>query len=242
MTVYGQDWASYQPDNPSTTGLDFAFIKATEGASYINPRMAAQVATARAAGLVVGFYHFVRAGDMKAQAAFFVDKAVSVEGDPLFLDWEDAGVSCAQKDEFLAEVKRLRGATHRVGLYCNQDYWLNRDTTSNAGDALWIADYVTPGAPRIEAKWLFHQYTDKPLDKDLGAFADKAALRAWCTGTETAPKPATKKPAAKVYVVKSGDTLSAIADKHKTTVAKLVKANNIKHPDRITVGQRIKLV
>ncbi|MFF1418346.1 glycoside hydrolase family 25 protein [Streptomyces sp. NPDC058280] len=179
MSIKGIDVSSYQSSTYGTAGLDFVFVKATEGTSYINPRMTAQAQHARAAGLVVGFYHFLRPGDMKAQAAYFVEECASIEGDPLFADWEDTGVSCAEKDSFLAQVKRLRGDTHRVGLYCGQYFWLNRDTTSDAGDALWIADYVTAGKPRIKATWTFHQYTDTPVDTNLGAFADRAALRKW---------------------------------------------------------------
>ena len=41
------------------------------------------------------------------------------------------------------------------------------------------------------------------------------------------------------YVVKSGDTLSAIAKKYETTVAKLVKDNNIKNANLIYTGQKI---
>ncbi|RUL51277.1 LysM peptidoglycan-binding domain-containing protein [Lysinibacillus antri] len=41
------------------------------------------------------------------------------------------------------------------------------------------------------------------------------------------------------YVVKSGDTLYAIAKKYNTTVAKLVSENNIKNPDLIYPGDRI---
>ena len=41
------------------------------------------------------------------------------------------------------------------------------------------------------------------------------------------------------YTVKSGDTLSAIAVKYNTTVAKIVKDNNIKNPDLIFAGQKI---
>lgn len=44
------------------------------------------------------------------------------------------------------------------------------------------------------------------------------------------------------YTVKKGDTLTAIAAKYKTTVAKLVKANNIKNPDLIYAGQKLKIV
>ncbi|WP_399088043.1 GH25 family lysozyme [Streptomyces sp. BBFR2] len=241
MTVKGIDVSSYQSATYSTKGLDFVFVKATEGTTYINPRMTAQAAHARRNGLVVGFYHFLRPGDMKAQARYFVEKCPSVEGDPLFADWEDSGVSCAQKDAFLAEVKRLRGAAHRVGLYCNQSYWTTRDTTSNAGDALWIADYVAAGAPRIKARWTFHQYTDRPLDTSLGAFADRAALRRWATGSTAVPSKPTPKPSG-TCVVRAGDTLSGIAARYGTTVAKLAKANGISNPNLIRVGQTIKIV
>lgn len=39
------------------------------------------------------------------------------------------------------------------------------------------------------------------------------------------------------YIVKKGDTLSAIAKKYGTTVAKLAKANAIPNPDIIHTGQ-----
>lgn len=41
------------------------------------------------------------------------------------------------------------------------------------------------------------------------------------------------------YTVQKGDTLSAIAKKYNTTVDKLVKANNIKDPNVISVGQKL---
>src|SRR5690625_904002 len=43
------------------------------------------------------------------------------------------------------------------------------------------------------------------------------------------------------YVVKKGDTLTQIAKNHNTTVNELVKANNIKDPNVIRVGQKIKI-
>lgn len=43
----------------------------------------------------------------------------------------------------------------------------------------------------------------------------------------------------KTYTVKSGDTLSGIASKYKTTVAKIVKDNNIKNANLIYPGQKI---
>lgn len=43
------------------------------------------------------------------------------------------------------------------------------------------------------------------------------------------------------YTVKKGDTLSSIATMHKTTVPALVKLNSLKDPDKLSVGQKLKL-
>ncbi|EKX61332.1 glycoside hydrolase family 25 protein [Streptomyces ipomoeae] len=181
----GMDVSSHQPSAYATDGLSFVFIKATEGRTYTNPKLTAQTKTARDADLVVGFYHFLWPGNLDAQAEYFVGKAPEKAGDILAVDWESTGdgthATNAEKDRFIRKVKRLR-PNHRVVLYCNRNYWLTVDSTSYAGDGLWIADYVTAGKPRIKAKWRFHQYTDSPLDKNVADFASKAALREWAAG------------------------------------------------------------
>jgi GH25 family lysozyme M1 (1,4-beta-N-acetylmuramidase) len=188
MTITGIDVSAYQPVKFNTRGAEFVFIKATEGRGWKSDKQSGQTRHAREHGLVVGFYHFLRPGDMAQQARHFVETAASIEGDPLFADWEDSRVSCAKKDQFLAEVERLRGATHRIGLYCNVDFWLHRDTTSNAGEALWIAHYNgRPGHPGIRANWRFHQFKEHPVDTNVGAFPDKKAMQEW---TRKMPVPA----------------------------------------------------
>jgi LysM repeat protein len=57
----------------------------------------------------------------------------------------------------------------------------------------------------------------------------------------TKPAAAAKKEEHQVYTVKKGDTLSEIAQKYGTTVNELVKLNNIKNPNLIYPGQKIKL-
>lgn len=44
-----------------------------------------------------------------------------------------------------------------------------------------------------------------------------------------------------IYTVKTGDTLTAIAKKYKTTVSELVKVNQIKDKNKIYTGQKIKI-
>lgn len=43
------------------------------------------------------------------------------------------------------------------------------------------------------------------------------------------------------YIVKKGDTLSKIAAKYGTTYMVIAKLNNIKNPDKIYVGQKLKI-
>jgi GH25 family lysozyme M1 (1,4-beta-N-acetylmuramidase) len=180
----GIDVSAYQSSSYSTEGVSFVFVKATEGRTYVNPKLSAQTKRARDADCVVGFYHFLWPGNLTAQAEYFVGKAPEKAGEILAVDWETTSdgthASNAEKDRFIRKVKELR-PKHRVVLYCNRNYWLNVDDTSYAGDGLWIADYVTAGKPRIQAAWRFHQYTDDPLDRNVADFASKAALREWAT-------------------------------------------------------------
>ena len=50
-----------------------------------------------------------------------------------------------------------------------------------------------------------------------------------------------KEPKKEYYVVKKGDTLTKIAKKYKTTVKQLVKWNNIKNPNLIKIGQKLRV-
>lgn len=54
-------------------------------------------------------------------------------------------------------------------------------------------------------------------------------------------KKTSTKSSAKYHTVKKGETLSGIANKYKTTVAKLVKLNGIKNKNLIRVGQKLRV-
>lgn len=55
------------------------------------------------------------------------------------------------------------------------------------------------------------------------------------------PEKATTTKEEQVYVVQKGDTLTGIAKKYGTTVQSLVKLNNIKNPDLIRIGQKLRV-
>lgn len=98
------------------------------------------------------------------------------------------------------------------------------------------------------------------LIDDTGAYLDQNGIRVLAVGRQgkpfsginaifrptkkfnvKTPKPSKPKPASNIYIVRSGDTLGAIASRYKTTVTKLVQLNKIKNPNLIRVGQRIRI-
>jgi hypothetical protein len=187
--IYGVDVSNYQPINFALTTpgdghpVDFAIIKVTEGTGYLNPRYTGQRQWARDHGLAVGYYHFGRPGSMVAQADYFMSKLSLAPGESLWFDWEDAGITSAQKDQWIKYVQgKLPG--YRVGLYCNTSFWKSRDTSSFAGDGLWIATGGYPaGSPPVQSSWLIHQYsTAGEYDHDLAQFASRADMLDWAGG------------------------------------------------------------
>lgn len=190
--IKGIDVSSYQGDDFGLSGLDFVVVKASEGTSVTNKLHAAQVKRARGAGLVVGHYHWLSTpppSTMKAQMDYFLDHADAQEDEFLAVDWEEEGVSGAMKDQAVKYLKSKAGG-RKVLLYCNKDFWTRLDTTSYAGDGLWIARYgVAAGKPGIEHSWVIHQWTDSggKLDKNVAGFDSRAAMAKWAGG-----KPASK--------------------------------------------------
>lgn len=189
MTLHGNDVSHYQPDWRPSTGDSFAIVKATEGTTYTSPTHASQVALARAAGMVVGHYHYGHPGNIAAQVSYFLSVANPQAGDVLAFDWEGGTPpSCADKDAFLKGCKTAR-PHNRAIVYANQDFWLNRNPSKYAADGLWLATIGHSSPPTVGTPVLFWQYTDTPLDQDYAYFGSKAELVAWASYT---PKPAPK--------------------------------------------------
>lgn len=84
-----------------------------------------------------------------------------------------------------------------------------------------------------------YDFSKKDCPKDIRAGREGIT---WAKFLDMVKEFAKEKPSdEKVYVVKRGDTLSAIAKRFNTTVDKLVALNNIENRNLIRVGQRIKL-
>jgi hypothetical protein len=184
VTIKGIDVSGYQTTDYPLDGYDFVIVKATEGTSYVNPRHNEQIDRARANNRVVGHYHYLSpSSGISDQMDYFLDHIAAHKDEFLAVDWEDTGVSNSEKDDAIRRLQDKAGG-RKVLLYCNVDFWLNRDTTSFAGDGLWIAHYNgDPGNPGIEHDWLIHQYTSDPIDTNIARFDSRDDMRAWAKGS-----------------------------------------------------------
>lgn len=180
-TIHGVDVSSWQKGWRPDSDDSFVFVKSSEGSTYLNPDRTSQLASARAAGLQVGHYHFMWPNNPESQAEFFVKNSDIQEGDLLVCDWEETNgghPSVEDAAKFQAEVKRLVGGRNLVGLYCNESDWLN--TKVKALDFLWGAKYAK--SHNIKSDQLkFWQYTREPLDQNVGYFKSLEELKVWST-------------------------------------------------------------
>jgi len=162
------DWERVRAD-----GVAFAYVKASEGMTFADPKYTAHVGGAHAARIRTGAYHFARPDtnssdvrrDARAEADFFLALARPRSGDLLpALDLETAGLPpdsmVAWARAWLDRVRRAIGA--RPILYTYPSFWDALGGTSAFRlHPLWIANYEVsephlPGAWRRYAIW---QYT-----------------------------------------------------------------------------------
>lgn len=173
-TVKGVDVSHYQPKvdwkGLKAEGYQFAFLKASEGLSYVDKLFAGHRKNAKAAGLLVGAYHFLRPNvDPIAQARHFARVIGDTKGElPPVLDWETSDSSPGADDvaegvAFLNELEKLTGRTPII--YTGPYFFQSLGSTTRYLNKypLWIAHYGTkcPLVPSPWTYWTFHQYTDK---------------------------------------------------------------------------------
>lgn len=152
-------------------------------------------------------------------------------------------ISKAQRTKnALAFLAAIKAAGYTAGLYCAENWFtdeIDGDAIRDAGYTIWCARLA--GKPRIgdHDAWQY-TWTAKvpgcPGDVDMSEFYRDFAG----TDNPTAAKPTTTTKET-VYTVKRGDTLSAIAAKYGTSHAVLAAYNGISNPNRIHVGQKIKI-
>jgi GH25 family lysozyme M1 (1,4-beta-N-acetylmuramidase) len=173
----------------------FAYVKATEGTTYLSATFAAQYSGAKAAGLFAGAYAFARPNTPAvAQADYFLDHAnVAADGKTLApmldLEWPyklngayvapypcyglSATAMVAWIRAFVAEVRRRTGSATLI--YTTANWWnqCTGSTTTFADQPLNVASFSsTPptALPTSWSSWSVWQYAASgalPGDQDV---------------------------------------------------------------------------
>lgn len=153
----------------AAAGADFAWCKATEGASFRDPRFAANWAGIHAAGLVGGAYHFLRAESSgAAQARHFLEVVGELRGRLAALDVETSGArtnpSLTQVRDFARTFAQMTGG-HPLVVYTAGWWWrgIARNPPGAQLGPLWHARYNTTPGPLYGgwSGWTFWQHTDR---------------------------------------------------------------------------------
>ena len=154
--------------------ISFAYIKATEGVDYIDPKFSINLQEAKKAGLLVGAYHFCTPSnlkDAKDEALHFtnvIQKHVGIEqlNLPPVLDIEkNQGLNKEQISELVeAWVAMVKQETQKQPIIYSYAYFI-RDFLDKRLNTipLWLAHYDQKQLPFSLPwpSWVFLQFTDQ---------------------------------------------------------------------------------
>jgi GH25 family lysozyme M1 (1,4-beta-N-acetylmuramidase) len=155
VTLNGYDISAYQSGlDPAQVPGDFVIVKSTGGDGYTNPACRDQIAKARAAGKLVGIYHFARDGYTNAtaasEAAWFIQQAGDLcDGSTLVvLDWEaDNATDVAYAKEWLDTVHAQTGVKPVIYMSFKDIQAADWSPVAAADYGLWEAAYVLGYTP-----------------------------------------------------------------------------------------------
>ena len=238
------------------SGIEAVYIRVGAG-EYTDEYFAENYERAKAAGLKIGFYHYVTARSVdegRRQARFFASLAAGREPDMrLAMDFEYFGslsvsqinaISEAYLDELTALTKR------EAVIYSDLSNARNIFSRALAEKyPLWAAQYGAdePSANGKWREWVGLQYTDEGRvggiygNVDRNIFTEGIFLSdSWRIDGEKRTTVRARTRTLTVYV-RAGDTLWAIAREYGTTVEAIARENRIVDPNRIFAGERLRI-
>lgn len=160
------DWSAVKGD-----GIDFAFIRVSDGATFADPKFATNWTASQDAGVIRGAYQFFRpAQDIDEQAQLMITSLTAFSpGDlPPVLDVEATGdlapeTIAAHAADWVDKVHRATGTSPII--YTGKYFWRDEvgSPSSFSPNPLWIAQYtrLCPALPAPWTTWQFWQNTDK---------------------------------------------------------------------------------
>lgn len=238
------------------SGIEAVYIRVGAG-EYTDEYFAENYERAKAAGLKIGFYHYVTARSVeegRRQARFFASLAAGREPDMrLAMDFEYFGSLSVSQINAISEayLDELTALTRREAVIYS-DISNARNIFSRAlaeKYPLWAAQYGAdePSANGKWREWVGFQYTDEGRaggiygNVDRNIFTEGIFLSD--SGRIDGEKRTTVRAGTRTLTVyvRAGDTLWAIAREYGTTVEAIARENRIVDPNRIFAGERLRI-
>lgn len=238
------------------SGIEAVYIRVGAG-EYTDEYFAENYERAKAAGLKIGFYHYVTARSVdegRRQARFFASLAAGREPDMrLAMDFEYFGSLSVSQINAISEayLDELTALTRREAVIYS-DLSNARNIFSRAlaeKYPLWAAQYGAdePSANGKWREWVGFQYTDEGRaggiygNVDRNIFTEGIFLSD--SGRIDGEKRTTVRAGTRTLTVyvRAGDTLWAIAREYGTTVEAIARENRIVDPNRIFAGERLRI-
>ena len=238
------------------SGIEAVYIRVGAG-EYTDEYFAENYERAKAAGLKIGFYHYVTARSVeegRRQARFFASLAAGREPDMrLAMDFEYFGSLSVSQINAISEayLDELTALTKR-GAVIYSDLSNARNIFSRAlaeKYPLWAAQYGAdePSANGKWREWVGFQYTDEGRVGGIYGNVDRNIFTEGIFLSDSGRIDGEKRTAVRartrtltVYV-RAGDTLWAIAREYGTTVEAIARENRIADPNRIFAGERLRI-
>jgi lysozyme len=201
--IFGIDVSAYQGNidwqRVKLAGVEFVFIKATEGATYLDKAFARNISGARKVAIPCGAYHYYQPNvSVATQIENFVRTVGRLQkGDlPPVLDVENPALWRGTERDKRVEliVQWLQGVETELGvtpfLYLSAsfpgDVLSNREQLSKY--PLWVANYTNAFQPQVPSPWrtwTFWQHSDAgavdgiigPVDLDWFAGSQQDLLK-----------------------------------------------------------------
>lgn len=156
MVTFGLDISHHQAASLDLAqcrreGVEFVFMKSSEGATFLDSEFEANVSEARAAGLLVAAYHYIRSNATAAAQVANVRRIVPRDV-PVIPDVEANSGGVALLRDFVAG---LQSAGYRVPFtYLPRWYWQQIGAPSLAGlPPLWSSRYPDNIIGSIADEW-----------------------------------------------------------------------------------------
>lgn len=236
--------------------IDFAMVRTSYGSFYEDKKYKRNIKELERVKIPYGLYHFSYATNVesaKKEATGFIN--IIKKYNPLYpvvIDIESSSRTSNVRNDTLVDItsticSMIESAGYYVMIYANKDYFTGKLNSSKLDRYdKWLAEWSSK--PTYNKNFGIWQYSSKGsmpgivgnVDLNIAYKDYPSIINNKKSDTSSSYRNENSRHVIN-YVVKKGDTLSAIAGKYNTSYKSLAEYNNIKNPNKIYPGQIIKI-